>query len=69
MKNLDMIITIIGIMYGGLLILAALISNRITEAVRIDALFMSKPSEATRPLNLAAGLFAAGYGIYSLLKG
>lgn len=69
MKNLDMIITIIGIMYGGLLILAALISNRITEAVRIDALFMSKPSEATRPLNLAAGLFAAGYSIYSLLKG
>jgi hypothetical protein len=69
MKNLDMIITLIGIMYGVLLILVAFIRNRMTEAVRIDALFMSKPSEATRQLNLAAGLFAVGYGIYSLLKG
>ncbi len=69
MKNLDTIITVVGIIYGTLLILVTFVSNRITEAIRIDALFMSKPSETTRPLNLVAGLFIAGYGIYSLLKG
>lgn len=69
MKNLDMIITVVGIIYGILLIAVAFIRSKVTESIRIDALFVSKPSEATRPLNLAAGLFAAGYGIYSLLTG
>ena len=69
MENLDRIITIIGIVYGSLLIVGAFVRNKVTESIRIDALFMSKPSEATRLLNLAAGLFVAGYSIYSLLKG
>lgn len=68
MKNLDTIITVIGIIYGVLLVLAAFIRTKVTEAFRVDALFMSNPSEATRPLNLIAGILVAGYSIYSLLK-
>lgn len=67
MVNLDTIVTAIGIIYGGMLILAAFYRSRITEAFRIDALLLSKPSESTRPLNLVAGLLAAGYSIYLLI--
>lgn len=69
MENMDTVVTVIGIIYGILLILAAFVRNKVTEAFRIDALFMPKPSEATRPLNLIAGILVAGYSIYSLLKG
>ncbi len=69
MKDLDTIVTIIGIIYGVLLVLTYFIRNKITEAFRIDALFMPKPSEATMPLNLVVGILVAGYSIYSLLKG
>ncbi|HBR18364.1 MAG: hypothetical protein A3G39_00890 [Deltaproteobacteria bacterium RIFCSPLOWO2_12_FULL_43_16] len=69
MENLDTIVTVIGIIYGVLLVLAAFIRTKLTEAFRIDALFMPKPSEATRPLNLVIGILVAGYSIYSLLKG
>ncbi|MBI5327324.1 MAG: hypothetical protein HZB80_03385 [Deltaproteobacteria bacterium] len=68
MENLDMITTWLGIFYGLVLILAAIIRNRFTEAMRIDVMFMPNPSEATRPLNLLAGIVVAGYSIYSLLK-
>lgn len=67
--KMDMIVTLLGVCYGAVLILTTFVSNRFTEAVRIDALFMPKPSEATRPLNLVAGILVAGYSIYSLLKG
>jgi len=69
MENLDTIVTVIGIIYGVLLVLAAFIRTKLTEAFRIDALFMPKPSEATRPLNLAVGILFTGYSIYSLLEG
>lgn len=69
MKNLDTIVTIIGIIYGVLLVLATFIRTKVTEAFRIDALFMLQPSETTRPLNLVIGILVAGYSIYSLLKG
>ena len=69
MKNLDTIVTIIGIIYGLLLILTAFVRTKFTEAFRIDALLMPQPSESTRPLNLIAGILVAGYSIYSLLKG
>ena len=67
--KMDMIVTLLGICYGAVLIWAAFVSNKITEAIRIDALFMPKPSETTRPLNLIIGILVAGYSIYSLLKG
>lgn len=69
MENLDMITTWLGIFYGLVLILAAIIRNRFTEAMRIDVMFMPNPSESTRPLNLVVGIIVAGYSIYSLLKG
>lgn len=69
MKNLDATITVIGIIYGLLLIGTYLVPTKATEAFRIDALIMPNPSEATRVLNLAAGLVFAGYNIYSLLAG
>lgn len=67
--TMDMIVTLLGICYGIILILAAFVRNKITEAMRIDALFMPNPSESTRPLNLIVGVLVAGYSIYSLLKG
>ncbi|MBI5659516.1 MAG: hypothetical protein HZC43_08215 [Nitrosomonadales bacterium] len=65
MKNLDTIVNTVGVAYGLLLILAAFTRSGVTEALRVDALFM-KASEQTRPLNLVVGLLVAGYGIYSL---
>ncbi len=68
MKNIDTIVTVVGIIYGLVLILAAFVRNKIIEAMRIDALFIPQPTENTRPLNLVAGLLIAGYGIYSFLS-
>ncbi len=67
MKNLDTIVTVVGIIYGISLILATFVRNKITESIRVDALFMPQPTDNTRPLNLVVGLLVAGYGIYSLL--
>jgi hypothetical protein len=67
--KMNLIVTILGICYGITLILAAFIRNKITEAMRIDALFMPRPTDSTRPLNLIIGILVAGYSIYSLLKG
>ncbi len=68
MKNLDTIVTVVGIVYGLLLILATFVRSKVTESMRIDALFMPQPTDNTRPLNLVVGLLVAGYGIYSLLR-
>ena len=68
-KGLDTIVNVVGIIYGLTLILATFVRNRITESIRVDALFMPKPTDNTRPLNLVVGLLVAGYGIYSLLAG
>jgi len=51
------------------LVLAAFVRSRFTEAMRIDALFMKQATDNTRPLNLVVGLLVAGYGIYSLSAG
>lgn len=55
------------VIYGGVLVLAAFVSNPFTEAMRIDALFMKQADEKTRPINLVLGLLIAGYGAWSLL--
>ena len=69
MENLDTVVTVIGTIYGILLILTVFVRTKFTEAFRIDALFISNPSETTRLLNLVAGILVAGYSIYSLLEG
>ena len=58
-----------GIAYGVALMFAAFVRNGLTEALRVDALFIKEASDATRPLNLVLGLLIAGYGVYSLLGG
>lgn len=67
MKNMDFIVTVVGIIYGLVLILTVFVRNKATEAMRVDALFMPHPTDSTRPLNLIVGILVAGYGIYSLL--
>lgn len=66
MNNMDTIVAMGGIIYGCLLILATFVRHQVTESLRIDALFIPRPTESTRPLNLIVGLLVAGYSIYSL---
>jgi hypothetical protein len=54
------------IAYGLLLILGTFVRSKLTEALRIDALFIPQAGEKTRPLNLVLGLLIAGYGAWSL---
>ncbi len=66
---MDTIVNAIGIGYGILLVLSVFVRTRVTESMRIDALFMKQATDSTRPVNLVVGLLVAGYGIYSLLAG
>ncbi len=67
MVMLDLIITVGGIAYGTLLVVAAFVRNRFTEAIRIDALVLPNPTDATRMLNLVIGALLIGYEAYSLI--
>lgn len=62
------IVHIGAIVYGLLLVAALFVRTPLTEALRIDALFIPEASEKTRPLNLVVGLAIAGYGAWSLLR-
>ncbi|MBE7415967.1 MAG: hypothetical protein HS130_12415 [Deltaproteobacteria bacterium] len=66
MSSLDMALTIGGIAYGIVLILATFINNKILESFRIDVLVMKNPSESSRGINLVAGLALIGYNIYTI---
>lgn len=63
---LDSILTYVGMIYGILLVLATFVHNKVTEAFRIDALFMPRPTEATRKINLIAGVAIIAYNIYAM---
>lgn len=54
------------VIYGLALVAAAFVRTPLTEALRIDALFIPQAGESTRPLNLVLGLAIAGYGAWSL---
>ncbi|MFN4003876.1 MAG: hypothetical protein ACK4MJ_00175 [Hylemonella sp.] len=54
------------VLYGLALVLATFVHTPVTEALRVDALFLPQASAATRPLNLVLGLLVAGYGAWSL---
>jgi hypothetical protein len=54
------------IAYGLLLVLGTFVRTNLTEALRIDALFIPQAGEKTRPLNLVLGLLIAGYGAWSM---
>ncbi len=64
---LDLIVTTGGIVYGAVLVSVVFFRNRFTEALRIDALIMPKPTESTRALNLVIGLVLIAYNGYSLI--
>jgi len=63
---MDTVVNAGAIAYGIVLILAMFVRTPVTEAMRVDALFMPQASENTRPLNLVFGLLIAGYGAWSL---
>jgi len=54
------------IAYGLVLILGAFVRTPMTEALRVDTLFIPQAGEKTRPLNLILGVLIAGYGAWSL---
>ncbi len=64
----DLIVSIGGIAYGLVLVTAAFIRSRFTEAMRIDALIVPHPTDATRMLNLVIGLLLIAYNGYSFFK-
>ncbi len=68
MSTLNITLNIITLIYGAVLIFAAFKSNRVTEIFRLDTFFTPRPTQATRMINLPAGLFAVGYTIYTMLK-
>ncbi len=63
---MDTVVSAGGIAYGILLILGVFVRTPVTEALRVDALFIPQASEKTRPLNLILGLLIAGYGAWAL---
>jgi hypothetical protein len=64
----DIIVNAGAVAYGVTLVVAAFVRHPLTEAMRIDALFIPQASERTRPLNLLMGVAIAGYGAWSLLS-
>lgn len=67
-KTLDALLLLVGVFYGAVLIACGFVDNRLTRAFRIDALFMSRPSQKTRMMNIPAGILMLLYSAYSLWK-
>ncbi len=65
----DTLIHLGAVAYGAALVVGTFVRTPLTEALRIDALFLPGAGERTRGLNLVAGLLVAGYGAWSLLGG
>lgn len=68
MGSLDFELTIAGIAYGVLLIVATFVNNRVIESFRLDVIFTRNPTPSTRFVNLVAGLAIIGYNVYTLVK-
>ncbi len=64
----DLIVTVGGMLYGLVLVCVVFFRNRFTETLRIDALIVPNPTEATRMLNLVIGLLLIGYNGHSFLS-
>ena len=65
-SSMDHAVNAGAIAYGLLLVLGTFVRTSLTEALRIDALFIPQAGEKTRPLNLVLGLLIAGYGAWSM---
>jgi hypothetical protein len=64
---MDNIVNAGAVVYGIALVVGNFVRTPVTEALRIDALFIPQAGDKTRPLNLVLGLLIAGYGAWSLL--
>ena len=65
---MDTVVNSGAVAYGLLLVLASFVRMPLTEALRVDTLFIPQAGEKTRPLNLVLGLLIAGYGAWSLWR-
>ncbi len=65
---MDILVNAGAVAYGVTLVVATFVRHPLTEAMRIDALFIPQANERTRPLNLLMGVAIAGYGAWSLLS-
>ncbi|MBI2734015.1 MAG: hypothetical protein HYX44_12150 [Aquabacterium sp.] len=65
---MDIVVNAGAVAYGITLVLASIVRHPLTEAMRIDALFIPQADERTRPLNLLLGLAIGGYGAWSLFS-
>ena len=63
---MDTLVNAGAIAYGIVLILGTFVRTPVTEALRVDILFIPQAGDKTRPLNLVLGLLIAGYGAWSL---
>jgi len=64
---MDLVVTLGGIVYGTMLVCIAFFRNGFTEALRVDALIVPEPTDATRMINPGIGLLLLAYNLYSLL--
>ena len=65
---MDILVNAGAVAYGVTMVVATFVRHPLTEAMRIDALFIPQANERTRPLNLLMGVAIAGYGAWSLLS-
>jgi hypothetical protein len=65
---MDTIVNAGAVVYGLVLVLASFARHPLTEALRIDSLFLPRASDRSRPLNLVFGMAIAGYGAWTLLR-
>jgi hypothetical protein len=63
---MDTVVNAGAVAYGIVLVLGVFVRTSVTEAMRVDTLFIPGASEKTRPVNLVLGLLIAGYGAWSL---
>ena len=63
---MDRLVNLGAVVYGAQLMLGAFVRHPVTEALRIDTLFLPQAGESTRPLNFLLGMLIAGYGLFGL---
>lgn len=63
----DLIVTLGGIAYGTVLVSVVFLRNRVTEALRIDALMLPRLTDATRMINPVIGMLLIAYNAHALM--
>lgn len=68
METIQFAFIVGGIVYGFILVLGMFVRTKFTELLRLDSVFMPRPTESTRMLNLVFGVLILGYNSYELIK-